>query len=146
MQNYFHPPRIQISVWQSSEPKPPLLIRKRHLKTNNEGTLSCSLKTYCITVLKAHCIIMCSRVFWERLTDWLSVITCLWYGIHSSAQSSYINIFTRKIILNVHWGKRYLCRTILSSVRVYFRWQCRLVHLLAPSYKKSKINKLLKVK
>ncbi len=47
----------------TSEPKPPLLIRKRHLKTNNEGTLSCSLKTYCITVLKAHCIIMCSRVF-----------------------------------------------------------------------------------
>ncbi len=43
---------------------------------------------------------MCSRVFWERLTDWLSVITCLWYGIHSSAQSSYINIFTKK---NLFW-------------------------------------------
>ncbi len=37
--------------------------------------------------------------------------------------------------MNVRWGKRYLCHTILSSFKTNFRWQCCSVHLLAVSYK-----------
>ncbi len=74
----------------TAEPKPPIIIQKRHFRTSYEGTLSCFIES--ITVLKAHWI-MFSRVdYYERETRWVSVITCIWYSIHSSAQSHIHNI------------------------------------------------------
>ncbi len=58
----------------TAEPKPSLLIPKRHFKTSNKGTLSCFIKSllyYCIK----------SSLYYDYM------ITCIWYSIHSSVQS-----------------------------------------------------------
>ncbi len=68
----------------TAEPKLPFLIRKHHFRTSNEGTLSCFIKSlFSLKWLNA----LYYEEHYEREMDIASVITCIWYSIHSSAQS-----------------------------------------------------------
>ncbi len=64
--------------------EPPLLILKHHVRTSNEGTLSCFIKSLLYYCIKS--CVLCIECY-ERDIDWTSVSTCIWCSIHSSDQS-----------------------------------------------------------
>ncbi len=83
MQNYFLSPQIQIWSWQFNSWAQAFITNSKNV------TLELVTKERWVVSLKAYCLYKKLNVlkYYEREIDWASVITCIWFNIHSSAQS-----------------------------------------------------------
>ncbi len=53
----------------TAEPKPPLLIKKRHFRNSNEGMLSCLIKSLLYYCIKSS--VLCAVEYYERVKQML---------------------------------------------------------------------------
>jgi len=127
VQNSFLPPWIQITSWQVNS----CLIGKRHFRTSNEGMLSCFIESLLYHRIKSWLFYGEYSIMRESWTE------RVWLPASDTAFILQLNlIFTIKHEFECPLRKRYLCRTLLSSVKGDFHWQrCCSLHLLTASYK-----------